>query len=136
MAVVSALNAWAPSRREQRASDGGLECARSLAVGSGRAGQSHSAAKVRVIFAPVTGRVLIDAVMLNEAGLVDGVGMSIRTSGVVGHDMAMMHRLTVDGIEFEASSTRGFEQLHFLVAKDGAILAEGAVSGTSVLGSL
>ena len=49
--------------------------------------------------------------------------------------MAMTHRLTADGVEFEAVSARDFERLHFLVAKYGAILAEGAVSGTGVFGS-
>jgi len=94
-----------------------LERARTLAVGSGRAGQSHSGSKVRVVFAPLAGRVLIDAVMLGEAGLADDLGMSIRMSGLIGHDMAMTHRLTADGVEFEAASARGFEQLHFTPAE-------------------
>ncbi|HXN37235.1 MAG TPA: DUF4062 domain-containing protein [Solirubrobacteraceae bacterium] len=134
-AVVSALNAWRHRGARSEHQTVALERARTLAVGSGRAGQSHSGSKVRVVFAPVAGRVLIDAVMLGEAGLVDDLGMSIRMSGLVGHDMAMTHRLTADGVEFEAVSARGFERLHFLVAKDGAILAEGAVSGTGVFGS-
>ncbi len=134
-AVVSALNAWRQRGASSEHQTAALERARTLAVGSGRAGQSHSGSKVRVVFAPVAGRVLIDAVMLGEAGLTDDLGMSIRTSGLIGHDMAMTHRLTVDGVEFEAANTRGFEQLHFLVAKDGTILAEGAVSGTGVFGS-
>jgi hypothetical protein len=73
--------------------------------------------------------------MLGEVGLADDLGMTVHTSGLIGHDMAMTHRLTTDGVEFEAASAQGFEQLHFLVAKDGALLAEGAVSGTGVFGS-
>jgi hypothetical protein len=133
-AVVSALNAWRQRGASSEHQTAALERARTLAVGSGRPGQSHSGSKVRVVLAPVAGRVLIDAVMLGEAGLADNLGMSIRTSGLIGHDMAMTHRLTVDGVEF-AASARGFEHLHFLVAKDGTILAEGAVSGTGVFGS-
>jgi hypothetical protein len=134
-AVVSALNAWRQRGASSEHQASALERARTLAVGSGRAGQSHSGSRVRVVFAPVAGRMLIDAVMLGEVGLADDLGMNIRTSGLIGHDMAMTHRLTTDGVEFEAASAQGFEQLHFLVAKDGALLAEGAVSGTGVFGS-
>jgi hypothetical protein len=134
-AVVSALNAWRQRGASSEHQTTALDRARTLAVGSGRAGQSHSGSKVRVVCAPVAGGVLIDAVMLGKASLADDLGMRIRTSGLLGHDMAMTHRLTADGVEFEAANTRGFEKLHFLVARDGAILAEGAVSGTGVFGS-
>ena len=47
----------------------------------------------------------------------------------------MNQKLTADGVEFEAADSRGYEQLRFVVATDGAILAEGAVSGSGMLGS-
>jgi hypothetical protein len=121
-AVVSALNAWRQRGASSEHQTAAVERARALAVGSGRAGQSHSGAKVRVVFAPVAGRVLIDAVMLGEAGLVDDLGMSIRTSGLVGHDMAMTHRLTVDGVEFEAASTRALSSCGFSSRRTGRSL--------------
>ena len=78
----------------------------------------------------------MDAVMLSEASLGDELGMSVRTSGLVpprhGHEAeADRRRCRVRG--------RGLPWLRaaaqFLVATDGAILAEGAVSGSGMLGS-
>jgi hypothetical protein len=86
-AVVSALNAWRQRGAGSEHQTAALERARTLALGSGRAGQSHSGSKVRVVFAPVAGRVLIDAVMLGEVGLADDLGMSIRASGPWAHDI-------------------------------------------------
>jgi hypothetical protein len=134
-AVVSALNAWRERGASGEQQTVAVQRAHALALGSGRAGQSHSGAKVRVVFVPVVARVLMDAVMLSEAGLGDDIGMSLRTSGLVRHEMAMTQQLTTDGVEFEAGSAQGFEQLRFLVARDGAILIEGAVSATGTLGS-
>ncbi len=134
-AVVRALNGWrqrGATNENQRAA---LERARSLALGSGRPGQSHTGAKARVVIVPISSRPIMDAVLLGEASLGDELGMSARTSGLVRHDMAMKQKLTADGVEFEAADSRGYEQLRFLVATDGAILAEGAVSGSGLLGS-
>jgi hypothetical protein len=134
-AVVSALHAWRQRGATSEQQTAALQRARALALGSGRAGQSHSGAKVRVVFVPVVARVLMDAVMLSAVSLSDDIGMSLRTSGLVRHEMAMTQQMTVDGLEFEAGNSQGFEQLRFLVARDGAILVEGAVSATGTLGS-
>jgi hypothetical protein len=77
----------------------------------------------------------MDAVMLSEEGLGDDLGMSLRASGLVRHEMAMTQQLTAEGVTFEAANSQGFEQLRFVVARDGAILVEGAVSATGTLGS-
>jgi hypothetical protein len=134
-AVVAALNAWRQRATTNDQHAAALERTRALAVGSGRAGQSHTGAKARVVVVPIVRRSIMDAVMLGEAGLGDDLGMSVRKSGLVRHDMALKQKLTADGVEFEAADSRGFEQLRFLVAVDGAILAEGAVSGSGMLGS-
>jgi hypothetical protein len=134
-AVVRALDAWRQRGTTDELQAAALDRARALAVGSGRAGQSHTGAKARVVLVPISGRRLIDAVMLGEPSLGDDLGMSVRKSGLVRHDMAMKQGLTADGVEFEAADSRGFEQLRFLVATDGAIVAEGAVSGSGLLGS-
>lgn len=134
-AVVRALNAWRQRGATNENQSAALERARSLALGSGRAGQSHTGVKARVVIVPISSRPIMDAVMLGEASLEDELGMSVRTSGLVRHDMAMKQKLTADGVEFEAAESRGYEQLRFLVATDGAILAEGAVSGSGMLGS-
>lgn len=134
-AVVRALNAWRQRGATNENQSVALERARSLALGSGRTGQSHTGAKARVVIVPILSRPIMDAVMLGEASLGDELGMSVRTSGLVRHDMAMKQKLTADGVEFEAADSRGYEQLRFLVATDGAILAEGAVSGSGMLGS-
>jgi hypothetical protein len=134
-AVVRALNAWRQHGATNENQSSALERARSLALGSGRAGQSHTGAKARVVIVPISSRPIMDAVMLGEASLGDELGMSVRTSGLVRHDMAMKQKLTADGVEFEAANSRGYEQLRFLIATDGAILAEGAVSGSGMLGS-
>jgi hypothetical protein len=134
-AVVRALNAWRQHGATNENQSAALERARSLALGSGRAGQSHTGAKARVVIVPISSRPIMDAVMLGEASLGDELGMSVRTSGLVRHDMAMKQKLTADGVEFEATNSRGYEQLRFLIATDGAILAEGAVSGSGMLGS-
>jgi hypothetical protein len=133
--VVAALNAWRSRGASDERQTAALERTRTLAMGSGRPGQSHTGAKARVVFVPILGRPVMDAVMLGEVSLGDSLGMSVRTSGLVRHDMAMNQKLIADGIEFEAADSRGFEQLRFLVATDGAVLAEGAVSGSGMLGS-
>jgi hypothetical protein len=134
-AVVRALNAWRQRGATNETHSAALERARSLAFGSGRVGQSHTGAKARVVMVPISSRPIMDAVMLGEASLGDELGMSVRGSGLVRHDMAMKQKLTADGVEFEAADSRGYEQLRFLVATDGAILAEGAVSGSGMFGS-
>jgi hypothetical protein len=45
--------------------------------------------------------------------------------------MGLRHAITKEGVEFEASAARGYEQLRFLVATDGAIVAEGEIAGSS-----
>lgn len=134
-AVVAALNAWRQRGTANVQHAAALERARALALGSGRAGLSHTGAKARMVIVPIVGRPIMDAVMLGDPGLGNDLGMSLRKSGLVSHDMALTQKLTADGIAFEATSSRGFEQLRFLVAVDGAILAEGAVSGSGMLGS-
>lgn len=134
-AVVSALNAWRQRGASSEQQTAALQRAHELALGSGRAGQSHSGAKVRVVLVPVGSRVLMDAVMLSEEGLGDDLGMSLRASGLVRHGMAMTQQLTAEGVTFEAANSQGFEQLRFVVARDGAILVEGAVSATGTFGS-
>jgi hypothetical protein len=134
-AVVRALNAWRQRGVNDQTQSVASERARSLGLGSGRAGQSHTGAKARVVMVPMSRRPIMDAVMLGEPNLGDELGMDARTSGLVRHDMAMKPKMTAEGVEFEASNTRGYEQLRFLVATDGAILAEGAVSGSGMLGS-
>jgi hypothetical protein len=134
-AVVRALNAWRQRGETNAHHAAAVERARGLAMGSGQPGQSHTGAKARVVIAPVLGRPMMDAVMLGETGLGDDLGMCIRTSGLVRHDMALKEKLTAEGIEFEAAESRGYEQLRFVVATDGAILAEGSVSGSGLLGS-
>jgi Domain of unknown function (DUF4062) len=135
-AVVSALNAWRQGGATVEQQAAALQRARTLAVESDRAGQGGSGAKVRVVFVPVGGRELIDAVMFGEPTLGDDIGMRLRTSGLVRHDMAMTQQLTAEGVEFQAASARGFEQLRFLASRDGAILAEGGVSSAGSLGSM
>jgi Domain of unknown function (DUF4062) len=135
-AVVSALNAWRQRGTSNEHHAAALERARRLAAGNGRAGHGQSRGKVRVAFAPVLARALIDAVMLGDAGLADAIGMSVRTSGLVRHDMAMTHQLTPAGVEFEAGTARGYDRLHFLVGKDGAILTEGIASSEGTFGSM
>jgi len=134
-AVVRALNAWRQRGVTNEHQAAALERAGRLAVGSGQPGQSHTGAKARVVIVPILGKLIMDAVMLGEPGLGDSLGMSARTSGLVRHDMALKQKLTADGIEFEAADSRGYEHLRFVVATDGAILAEGAVSGSGMLGS-
>jgi hypothetical protein len=134
-AVVAALNAWRSRGETSARQEAALERTRTLALGSARSGQSHTGAKLRVVIAPLSGRPIMDAVMLGESGLGDGLGMSVRSSGLVRHDMAMKQKLTAEGVEFETDDSRGFEHLRFLVATDGAILAEGPVAGSGVLGS-
>jgi len=134
-AAVRALNAWRQRGATNEHQVAALERARGLAVGSGRPGQGHTGAKARVVMVPILGRPIMDAVMLGEHGLGDNLGMCARMSGLVRHDMALTQKLTADGIEFEAADSPGYERLRFVVATDGAILAEGAVSGSGLLGS-
>jgi hypothetical protein len=134
-AVVAALNTWRQRGSTDQQQTAALERGRELALGSGRPGQSHTGAKARVVIVPILDQPIMDAVMLGEAGLGNDLGMCARMSGLVSHDMALREALTADGFEFETGAASGYEQLRFMVATTGAILAEGAVSGSGLLGS-
>lgn len=136
LAVVKALNAWRQGGTSAEQQTAALDRARALAARSGRGGQGQGGGRVRAVFVPTVARTLIDAVMFGEAGLADELGMSLRTSGLVSHEMALTHRLTADGVEFKAGGARGFGQLRFLVAKDGAIVVEGIAASERGLGSM
>jgi hypothetical protein len=107
LAIVAALSAWRERATTSEQQTAALERARALALGSGRAGQSHTGAKVRVVFIPIVSRPIMDAVMLGEQGFGDDLGMSARKSGLVRHDMALRQKLTVDGVEFETADPHG-----------------------------
>jgi Domain of unknown function (DUF4062) len=135
LAVVRALNAWRQRGATNEHQTAALKRARALALDSRQPGQSHTGSKVRLVLVPILGRPVMNAVMLGDASLGDDLGMRVRKSGLVRHDMAMQQQLTAEGVEFEAANSHGYEKLRFLVATDGAILAEGAVSGSGLLGS-
>jgi hypothetical protein len=128
-AVVRALNAWRQRGAMGELQAAVLERARTLAAGSDRHGLAG--AKARIVFVPVLGRPIMDATLLGERELADDLGMCARSSKLVSHDMALRHTIAKEGIEFEASAARGYEQLRLLVATDGSIVAEGEIASTS-----
>lgn len=133
LVVVAALNAWRQRGATGERQTGALERARALALGSGRYGQSHSGSKVRVVLVPVLARPIM--VTLAEATLGDDLAMSLRRNGLVGHDVGLKQELVAAGVALETANPSGFERPSFLIARDGAIVAEAAVSKSGLFGS-
>lgn len=105
------------------------ERAVALAEGEERANTTSSGAKARFVAVPLVANPLLDALALEDAGLVEDVQSAARASGLVSNAMGLSATVSSAGIRFEGSEENAWETLQFLVGSDGAIVAEGGVGG-------
>lgn len=105
--------------------------AQELAEGGKRPSTSGSGSKARFVAVPLLRSPLLDALALEDAGLLEELQMMARRSGLVSNAMGLAVQVSSDGIRFEGKEENAWESLHFVIGADGAILAEGAVGGRS-----
>lgn len=129
-AVVKTLNAWRNVGPAAALAAAASDRAMVLAKGDERPNTMSSGSKLRVVAAPALTRPLLDALALEDARLPDDLATLARTCGLVTNAMAVTTRSDADAIHLDAKAARDWEQPHFLVGLDGAVVAEGAVGAT------
>lgn len=128
-AVVAALNAWRNAKPEAESRGVAESRALELARGTER-NTMTSGSKLRVVITPLTRRLLLDAVTLDQLSLPDDLASAARASGVVTNDMAITTTVDRDdAIRLEAKGG-GWETLNLLIGPDGAVVAEAPVGGS------
>lgn len=129
-AVVSALNGWrnrVPDAAQRKAA---VERVQELARGSDRQGMMPGGAKLRTVAVPVVRRPLLDAVRLTDSATVDAVIAAARASGMISQPQGVEPSVAADdSIHIKYAPGRGFDQFQVIVGADGAVMAEGPVSG-------
>ena len=130
--AVRALNEWrqrGPSEQLRAAAE---RVALQLAAGDDRAGTiSSSGSLMRVVYVPLVGGPLLDAVALEDPRLADDLAGAARASGLVTNAMAIDTEIDrEDTVHLRARQDRGWENPHLRVTRNGTILAEGAVGAS------
>lgn len=131
--VVKALRGY--EARQAATADPGLvaraqERAQVLAQGDERPNTTGSGSKARFVAAPLVADAVLDALALEDAGLVEEIQTAARASGLVSNAMGLSAQMSSEGIRFEGKEESAWETLRFLVGADGAIVAEGGVGGS------
>ncbi len=101
-----------------------------LAEGDDRPNTIGSGSKARFVAAPLVADALLDALALEDAGLVEEIQTAARASRLVSNAMGLSAQVNSEGIRFEGKEENAWETLRFLVGADGAIVAEGCVGGS------
>lgn len=129
-AVVSALNGWrnrVPDAAQREAAVGRVQ---ELARGSDRQGMTPGGAKLRTVAVPLVRGPVLDAVRLTDSATVDAVIAAARTSGLISQSQGVEPSVAADdSIHIKYAPGRGFDQFEVIVGADGAVMAEGPVSG-------
>lgn len=131
--VVKALRGY--EARQAATADPALaaraqERAQMLAQGDERPNTTGSGSKARFVAAPLVANPLLDALTLEDAGLVEEIQSTARASGLVSNAVGLSAQVSSEGIRFEGKEESAWETLRFLVGVDGAIVAEGGVGGS------
>jgi hypothetical protein len=128
-AAVKALNEWRQRGPSEQLRAQAEQVAVQLAAGDDRPGTiGSSGSLMRVVFVPLVGGPLLDAVALEDAALVEDLAGAARASGLVTNAMAIHPEIdNEDTIHLQAKQERGWENPHLRVTRNGGILAEGAV---------
>jgi hypothetical protein len=128
-AAVKALNEWRQRGPSEQLRAEAEQVARELAAGDDRSGKvGSSGSLMRVVFVPLVGRPLLDAVALEDERLIDDLAGAARASGLVTNAMAIETEIDrADTVHLRARQDRGWENPHLRVTRNGGILAEGAV---------
>lgn len=103
--------------------------AQQLAEGDERPNTIGSGSKARFVAVPLVGARLLDALALEDAGLVEQLQTMARSSGLVSNAMGLTVNVSSEGVRFEGKDEGAWETLRFTIGADGAIVAEGAVGG-------
>jgi hypothetical protein len=101
-----------------------------LARGSDRQGMTSGGAKLRTVAVPLVRGPLLDAVRLTDSATVDAVIAAARASGLISQSQGVEPSVAADdSIHIKYAPGRGFDQFEVIVGADGAVMAEGSVSG-------
>src|SRR4051794_13897092 len=128
-AAVKALNGWRQRGPSEQLRVQGEQVALQLAAGDDRPGTiGPSGSLMRVVFVPLVGGPLLDAVALEDVALVEDLAGAARASRLVTNMMAIHPEIDRDDtIHLQARQERGWENPHLRITRNGGILAEGAV---------
>jgi len=131
--VVKALRgheAWEAATADPGLAARAQERAQALARGDERPDTTGSGSKARFVAAPLVANPLLDALALEDAGLVEEIQTAARASGLVSNAMGLGAQVSSEGVRFEGKEENAWETLRFLVGADGAVVAEGGVGGS------
>jgi hypothetical protein len=131
--VVKAMRAY--EARQAATADPGLAAqaqkrAQALARGEERPNTTGTGSKARFVAAPLVASPLLDALALEDSGLLEELQTAARASGLVNNAMGLSTHVSSEGIRFEAKAENAWERLDFIIGADGALVAEGAVGGS------
>jgi hypothetical protein len=131
-AAVKALNEWRQRAPNEQLRAEAEQVALKLAAGDDRSGTtSSSGSLMRVVFAPLVGTALLDAITLEDPALADDLAGAARAAGLVTNAMAIDAEIDrEDTLHLRAKQDRGWDNPHLRVTRNGAILAEGAVAAS------
>jgi hypothetical protein len=129
-AVVSALNGWRNRAPDTAQREAAVERVQELARGSDRQAMTSGGAKLRTVAVPLVRRPVLDAVRLTDGATVDAVIAAARASGLISQSQGVEPSVAADdSIRIKYAPGRGFDQFEVIVGVDGAVIAEGPVSG-------
>lgn len=131
-AAVKTLNEWRQRGPSEQLRAEGERVALQLATGDDRPGtMGSSGSLMRVVLVPLVGGPLLDAVALEDPALADDLAGAARASGLVTNAMAIDTEIDrEDTVHLRAKQDRAWESPHLRVARNGGILAEGAVGAS------
>lgn len=123
--VVRALRALMEQSENREAAPAAEARAEELASGAGRSGRpSGGSDALRLALVPVAAGTLIDALVLNEPGLVDRVADVVRRQRLVPQQAGLDVQARSSGIQVTATTAVDFHTPSVQLAADGAVLAE------------
>lgn len=132
-AIVKALTA----HRNAATGDGGeAAAARALELAGTQERHGTGTPDVRVVIVPVGAGVLLDALALDDAELVDRAAGAVRESRLVSQAAGIDGRATSQGIRLEAKTPRDFGSTRVVLAPDGAVIVAASVPADGGLGGL
>ena len=128
-AAVKALDGWRQRGPSEQLRAQTEQVAAQLAAGDDRPGTiGSSGSLMRVVFVPLVGGPLLDALALEDAALVEDLAGAARASRLVTNVMAIHPEIDSDDtIHLQGKQERGWDNPHLRITRNGGILAEGAV---------
>lgn len=107
-----------------------------LAQGESRQGYVASGVRVRVALVPLGRPALLDALRLDDPGLVADIAGGLRAVGLVPQSAGIEPRVTSAGVACSATLGRQWERLGARVDADGTVVIETDVAAEGLLGGM